>query len=503
MYTNVLEYLENLYERVPEKTAFADDNVTLTFSGLYHQSRAVGSFLYSKGIYRKNVVVFMEKGPENIAAFFGAVYAGCAYVPIDEEMPEHRIKLIFETLQPEALICDEKTLPLAEKFGIEGSIYLYSDIKETPEDEEALSFVRSRHIDTDPVYIIFTSGSTGVPKGVIAGHRSLIDYIESLSEALGFSEGSVFGNQAPLYFDASMKELYQTIKHGATTYMVPKALFMFPIKLMEYLNEHKINTICWVVSALNIVSTFNTFEKIKPEYVHTVTFVGEVFPVKQLNAWRHALPEAKFVNLYGPTEITGVCCYHVVTRDYGPDEVVPVGKPLKNSEILLLNDDNKLCAPGELGEICVRGTSLALGYYKNPEKTAEVFVQNPLNDRYPELIYRTGDLGRYDENGDLVFASRKDFQIKHMGHRIELGEIEAVVHAKDGIERCCCLFDDVKKKIILYYAGDADEAEMAVYIKGNLPRYMVPNFIERMESLPLTPNGKINRVLLKEKYNSK
>jgi len=503
MIKNVLEYLEASFERVPGKTAFADDNVTLTFSDLYHQARSVGSFLAGNGVYRKPVVVFMEKGPENIAAFFGAIYGGNSYVPIDEEMPEHRIQLIFNTLEPQAIICDEKTSPLAENFDFNGNIYLYSDICGTEEDTELLDSIRSKHIDTDPVYIIFTSGSTGVPKGVIAGHRSLIDYIESLSEALGFGEDTVFGNQAPLYFDASMKELYQTIKHGATTYMIPKSLFMFPIKLIEYLNSHRINTICWVVSALNIVSTFNTFDKILPEYVHTVTFVGEVFPVKQLNKWRQALPDARFVNLYGPTEITGVCCYHVVTRDYGPDEVVPVGKPMNNCEILLLNDDNMLCAPGEMGEICVRGTCLALGYYGNSEKTAEAFVQNPLNDKYPELIYRTGDLGRYDENGDLVFMSRKDFQIKHMGHRIELGEIEAAVHAKEGIERCCCLFDDVRKKIILYYAGDADEAAMAVYIKSKLPRYMVPNYIERMDKLPLTPNGKINRVLLKEKYNNK
>ena len=503
MRTNVLEYLEETAARLPDKISFADDNTALSFGELLRQARSAGSALLGEGISKKPVVVFMEKGPGNIAAFFGALYSGGSYVPIDEEMPEHRIRLIFETLHPEAVICDEKTRTLAEQYDFPGRIFIYSEIAHTPENTTALAQVRAKHIDTDPVYIIFTSGSTGVPKGVIAGHRSLIDYIESLSDALGFNEDSVFGNQAPLYFDASMKELYQTIKHGATTYMVPKQLFMFPIRLIEYLNEHKINTICWVVSALSIVAAFNTFESIMPKYVHTVTFVGEVFPVKQLNVWMSALPDARFFNLYGPTEITGVCTYFEVKRQYGADEVIPAGKPLKNCEILLLNDENRPAAPGETGEICVRGTCLAFGYFANPEKTSQVFVQNPLNSLYPELIYRTGDMGRFDENGDLIFMSRKDFQIKHMGHRIELGEIEAVVHAKEGIERACCLFDDVKKKIILYYVGDLTKADMVLYIKDKLPRYMVPNYVEKLDKMPLTPNGKINRVLLKEKYDSR
>ncbi len=503
MKTNVLEYLEESAARVPEKIAFADDNKEMNFKELLQRSQAVGSALIAAGAVKEPVAVFMEKGPDNIAAFFGAVYAGGSYVPIDEEMPKRRIGLIFEKLQPKVVICDEKTAPLAEEYGLDAQLMLYSDLASADVNSDALGEIRRRHCDTDPVYIIFTSGSTGTPKGVVAGHRSLIDYIESLSDVLELDETAVFGNQAPLYFDASMKELYETIKHGATTYMIPKSLFMFPIKLLEYLNEHKINTLCWVVSAQNIVSTFNAFEKIIPEYVRTITFVGEVFPVKQLNIWRKALPEARFFNVYGPTEITGVCTAFEVKREYAPDEVIPVGKPLKNCEILLLNDKDEPAGPGETGEICVRGTCLALGYYADPEKTAAAFVQNPLNDKYPEKIYRTGDLGQYDENGDLVFRSRKDFQIKHMGHRIELGEIEAAVHAKDGIQRACCLFDDVKKKILLFYVGDAEKAEMVNYIKDSLPRYMVPNYVEKLDEMPLTANGKIDRVLLKARYDSR
>lgn len=337
----------------------------------------------------------------------------------------------------------------------------------------------------------------------MACHRSVIDYIENLSDVLEFNEETRFANQTPLYFDACLKELYPTLKFGATTYLVPKSLFMFPIKLVEFLNEYKINTVCWVVSALTMISSFKTFDKIVPEYLHTVAFGSEVFPIKQFNIWKATLPNAKFTNLYGPTECTGMCCYYKVNRDFELDEVMPVGRPFHNTEILLLNDKNELASCGEVGEICVRGTSLTLGYYHNFEKTNEVFVQNPLNDRYPELIYRTGDLGKWNEYGELVFVSRKDYQIKHMGHRIELGEIEVNVNLLEGISTSCCTYDKEKGKIILYYVGEMTEKELIVILKDKLPRYMIPNKIEKLETMPLTANGKIDRNFLAKKHTNK
>jgi non-ribosomal peptide synthetase component F len=338
---------------------------------------------------------------------------------------------------------------------------------------------------------------------VVACHRSVIDYIESLSEVLQFNENTVFGNQTPLYVDACLKELYPTLKFGATAYLVPKNLFMFPLQLVEFLNEHKINTVCWVVSALTMISAFGALQKEIPKYLHTIAFGSEVFPIKQFNLWRNALPHARFVNLYGPTECTGMSCYFEVNREFALDEMIPIGRPFKNTEIILLDENKRITEPGQTGEICIRGTSLTLGYYKNFEKTNEVFVQNPLNDAYPELIYCTGDLGKYNERGELVFVSRKDNQIKHMGHRIELGEIEIVANMLEEMKSACCIFDNDKKKIVLYYVGDITTAQVATYLKEKLPRYMIPNVIEALGEMPLTSNGKINRVLLKEKYKSR
>ena len=335
MQTNVLEYLEQTAPRVPDKVAYGNEDTEVTFGEVLRNAQAIGTFLKRQGHYKEPVVVFMRKHPNAIISFYGAVYAGCFYVPIDEEMPKHRIELIFQNLKPHAIICDEFTAKEAGAFAGEGKIYLYSDICTTEPDPALLQEVREHAIDTDPLYIVFTSGSTGVPKGVVACHRSVIDYIEQLSSVLEVNENTVFGNQAPLYFDACLKELYPTLKFGATAYLVPHDRFMFPIKLVEFLNEKKINTICWVVSALTMISAFKTFDKIKPEYLHTVAFGSEVFPIKQFNIWRENLPDAKFINLYGPTEATGMSCYYKVNREFALDEVIPIGRPFRNTDILL------------------------------------------------------------------------------------------------------------------------------------------------------------------------
>lgn len=500
---NVLEYLEQTVRRVPEKTAYMDELGGMTFSQVYRESRAVACALLAKGYSHEPIVVFMRKSPQAITAFFGCVYAGCYYVPIDIEMPHTRIDLIFQNLQPRLILCDESTSEEAKALSFDGELLLYSAVCKTPVRPEALTAVRSAQLDTDPIYIVFTSGSTGIPKGVVACHRSVIDYIENLSDVLEFGEDTRFGLQSPLYFDACLKELYPTLKFGATTVIIPSQLFMFPVRLVEFLNEYRVNTVCWVVSALTMISALGALEKVKPKYLRTVAFGSEVFPIKQFRLWRDALPNAKFINLYGPTETTGMCCYYKVDRDFDLDEVMPIGQPFRNTEILLLNEQNRLAEPGEVGEICVRGTSLTLGYYHAFDRTNESFVQNPLNDRYPELIYRTGDLGRRNERGELVFVSRKDHQIKHMGHRIELGEIEANVNMIDGVRAGCCVYDQEKGRIALFFVGDLSEKELAAALRSRVPRYMLPSVVYRLDRMPLTANGKLDRVALQKRYECK
>ena len=497
--TNILEYLESSAKKFPDKIAYETAEYGLTFHQIQSISKAIGTFLGEKGLFNRPIAICMKKKPENFAALFGVVYAGCYYVPFDIDMPSHRIELIFDTICPEAVICDNEMTDYLGELTSRFTSYIFDEVVKTGINEELLSNIRDRVIDVDPVYTLFTSGSTGIPKGVVCNHRSLIDYIENLSAELKYDNETVFGNQAPLTFDASMRDIYPTIKCGATTHLIPKNLFAFPIKLMEYLIEHKINTIGWVGSVLASISACGTFDEIIPKQLRLVNNMGEVFPMTEFLKWKKVLPDTIFANTYGPTEITGTICFYLADRDFSHDEALPIGKAYKNSAVLLLDENDKQVKPGDIGEICVRGASLALGYWGDFEKTNKVFVQNPLNKDYPELIYRTGDLARYNKFGELVFVSRKDNQIKHMGHRIELGEIEAVVGKSNGIFNICCVYLESLTRIILYYSGDALEEDVVEYIDRTLPRYMKPYNVIKIDELPVTISGKINRVELKEK----
>ena len=494
--TNLLEYLEATAPRLPEKVAYSDGTDSVRFSELLRASRAVGSALLRMGAGRQPVAILMEKHPRVPSAFYGVIYAGCFYVPLDPSMPPARIEAILAQVDARLLIADDRCLETANSLHFSGKVLRYDELAAAEIDEGALAAVRQRQLDVDPVYIVFTSGSTGVPKGVAACHRSVIDYVEALCEALGFSEDSVFANQTPLFFDAPLKELMPVIKCGATAYFVPKKLFSFPMLLCDFLNRYQINTVCWVVSALTQISSLGALAKNPPRYLRTVAFGSEVFPPRQYRLWREALPDAAFFNLYGPTEATGMSCWWRADRELEEDEPIPVGRPFRNTGLLLIREDGTEAAPGEVGEIYLRGTCVTLGYFNNPEKTSEAFVQNPLQSNYPETVYRTGDLGKLNRYGELVFLSRRDNQIKHMGHRIELGEIEAAALRSEAVRQAACVYDGERKRIVLFFTGSAGTAELNAALRELLPRYMLPAVLRPLDAMPLTPNGKLDRKLL-------
>lgn len=501
MKTNILEYLEGSSKRFPDKTAFADEHSSCTFRELEMTARRLGTALAKYFVPRNPVPVFMEKSVETIGVFMGAVYAGCFYVLIDTKQPASRLNQILEILDSEVIVTSEKYLEDLEKLDFKGEVVLAKNLAEEPENKELLKEIRNQAVDMDPLYGIFTSGSTGVPKGVVVGHRSVLDFIDCFTELFDISEKDVIGNQAPWDFDVSVKDIYSGLKTGTTVQIIPKQMFSFPTKLIDYLIEREVTTLIWAVSALCIISTLNGFEYKVPDKIKKILFSGEAMPVKHLNIWRKYLPDVMYVNIYGPTEITCNCTYYIIDREFQPGDVLPMGKAFPNEKVFLLDEENRLITEkNKTGELCVTGSALALGYYKNREQTDKAFVQNPLNDRYLEMMYRTGDLAYYNELGELCFASRKDFQIKHMGHRIELGEIEAAMEKIPEIIRSCCIFDSAKSKIVAFYEGDIERRPLARALGQYVPAFMVPNVFRQVERMPLTKNGKIDRKALTAAY---
>ncbi len=504
MKKNILDYLEEQADKHPDKIIFEEADKKISYQQFRKRARRLGSSILKQGIIRGRIAVYLDKSIDCLAAMFGILYSGGLYCVLDTKSPVERVSIILETLSPELIITDEEHSDSIYNC-VNGSdkCILLDGLQRDDEDEVLLRRTLACSIDTDPAYILFTSGSTGMPKGTVVSHRSVMNYAESVIETFGLSETVVFGSQTPFYFSMSVLDVFVTILLGGTLVIIPKMLFSFPVRLIEFLNQHKINTIYWVPTAMCIVANRNTFEVVCPAYLTKILFAGEVMPVKQLNYWIKYLPNCLFANLYGPTEITDTGTFYIVNRTFSDEESLPIGKPFMNSDVLLLNDRDELVRDNEEGEICFRGSFLGYGYYDNWEKTSKVFCQNPLNTHYPEFIYRTGDMGKYNEYGEILYISRKDFQIKKNGYRIELGEIESNVAAIPNIHNCVCIYDSDSMKIILYYVGNIDEKQMLDILEKRLLKYMMPDYIFKRSSIPVNANGKYDRQLLEQEYKER
>ena len=498
---NVLEWLENKTEQEKKRIAFIDPKDEISFGELEQKAKCIGTYISYMCDVRSAVGFYMEKNIDAVCGMLGAVYGGCLYSFLDTRQPESRMHQIISVLQPALILTDEEHLEEAHKLFPEIRVEVIADILfEKKMDQKRLDAIREQALDMDPLYVNFTSGSTGVPKGVTVCHRNVIDFIEVFVKTTGIQQSDILGNQAPFDFDVSVKDIYSGLCTGASVAIIPREYFSNPTVLMDYLSAQRCTVLIWAVSAMCFVSIMNGLQYKTPVSVRLVMFSGEVMPIKQLNKWTKALPFTTFVNLYGPTEITCNCTYEILeTREYELDEVLPIGKAFDNEKVFLLDENDKLVqVPKKEGEICVSGACVALGYYHDMNKTNEVFVQNPLNDKTYERIYRTGDLGKYTDDLKLIYTSRKDFQIKHLGHRIELGEIEAQVEQHTAITRAICIYDSNKKRILLFYVGNIEGKQLISELRDVLPGYMLPNKAFALDAFPMNKNGKVDRNALKE-----
>ena len=508
--TDVMTMLENTARIHGDDIAFSDPDKSITFAKLNETVKRVATLLLKGGMCDPlkagdGVGFYMEKSTDAVCAMFGVVRSGGFYSFIDVRQPAGRVASVINVLSPTLIITDSENEEAVKGIDCETKppIVLIDDLlKEASKcepDEGLLQHAKDETYDTLPLYVNFTSGSTGTPKGVAVSHRSVIDFISVFTETFDITSKDVLANQAPFDFDVSVKDIYSGLYTGARVQLIPRDYFSNPSVLMDYLADNGVTTLIWAVSAMCFVSIMNGLEYRTPKTINKVMFSGEVMPVKHLNKWKKFLPDATYVNLYGPTEITCNCTYYILDHDFENDEAIPAGVPFANEKVFLLDGSDSLVdEPGKEGEICVCGTCLALGYYRDPKRTAEAFMPNPLNDRFVEMMYRTGDLGRYDEKGNLIYVSRKDFQIKHMGQRIELGEIETAAMAADGITRACCIYNTKKKRIELFYTGDAEKITITEALKQKLPQFMIPGRTVKLDEMPMNKNGKIDRQRLSE-----
>ncbi|HEF1324978.1 TPA: AMP-binding protein [Campylobacter coli] len=501
MTTHIYDFLEKSLIKFSEKTAFvepfAKERKEITYKDFDLFSKKLASEILKT---LKNdiptqapVLIILPKGIDCLISFFGVALSGNFYTLLDEKSPKERVEKVIEVLKPKLFITSKDL-----KFNLDLPTLYTQDFESFNIDESLIKNAKEKHIDTNLLYVLFTSGSTGIPKGVSIAHKSVIDYAFHFCEAFEVDENEIIANQAPLYVDASLPDILATIKPSATLHLIPNHLFAFPNKILDYLEQEKITMIFWKPTVLiYFIKDQDNLKNYPLKNLNKILIGGEIMPIKQLNIWRKHLPNALFANCYGPTEITDVCCYYILDREFSENEILPIGKAYKNTELLVFDENMNFISPKQIGvkgELFVRGTSLSLGYYNDKEKTKQAFIQNPLHDNYLDLLYKTGDIVSYNEFGELLCYGRNDNRIKFMGHRIELGEIESVINSHSKIILCACIF---KEKIICFYESD-EELDFKAFLKDKLPSYMIPKHFIKIEKFKLNQNSKIDRKALHE-----
>lgn len=509
MKINLIELFEESVRKYPQKVAVIDKDREIIFSDLREQAITLAQkIIYGSACQNKPIAVFLDKSIESVYSDLGIIYSGNFYMNLDIKTPAERISNILKLVAPRYIISTSKQIKSIEAIIPDTIDVILLDTDETKVCLDA-GYVLDRLstiIDTDPSCIINTSGSTGTPKGVVLNHKSFFDFVEWAIDTFKFEDDLVMGSLSPIVFDIYSFELCMLMAKASTLVVLPGNLAAFPAKILELLEMHKVNFIFWVPTIMVNIANMDLLNTYKLDSLKTVWFAGEVFPTKQFNYWHRHLPQTTFANLYGPIEITLDCTYYIIDKEIPDEQPLPIGYACRNTDIIILDaDDKAVKEPNVEGELCVRGTSLAMGYYNNPEKTAAAFVQNPLNKAYPEWIYRTGDIVCYDEEGLIMFKGRKDNIVKHMGYRTDLGEIEhVIINTLKLVKNGCIVYNQTAKEITLFYEAEQEipASEFRKKIGQTLPKYMIPTVYNHLELLQRNTNGKIDRLYYKNLVNN-
>jgi amino acid adenylation domain-containing protein len=521
---HLAQLLRRSAERRPEATAVWARDRALTYRELEERSNQLAYLLRDRGVCKGDRVgLYFPKSVESLIAMFGVVKAGAAYVPLDPDQAPARAAYMINNCKMKGLITDSKRLSKLDQETKEAlALRITCGAKtETNQTDNAVtssvpwetlaSYRCDRAPDlqaviTDLAYMLYTSGSTGEPKGVMLSHQNALTFIEWCAETFQVRPEDQLSSHAPLHFDLSVFDVYNAIEAGATVHMVPEDTLIFPASVAKFIENHKISIWYSVPGALVQMLLRSKLTPERFPHLRTILFAGEVFPMKYLQQLAELLPKVDLYNLYGPTE-TNVCTYYQVDRKRLAEmNTLPIGRACSNTEVFAVDDQGeRVEQPGGQGELYVRGPSVTLGYWGDPEKTRKMVVPNTFQPNFAENLYRTGDIVTLRADGDYDFLGRRDNQIKVRGYRVEIGEVEAALlrHTAVSEAGAFAVADPVDGAhihavVTLHSESQVNESDLQKHCALHLPRYMVPDNIEFREQLPRTTTGKVDRVRLKE-----
>ena len=503
-------------DRAPDAPALSMEGRSLSWAELETGSNRLAHALLDRGLAPGDRVgIFMHKSLHLGVALYGILKAGGVFVPLDPFLPPARLAVVLEDCGIRHLVASETVARTLDALPAAGRPLVYGF---APRD--GLEVVSWDEVDTHPVhppdlhlidldlgYVMYTSGSTGRPKGMMHTHRGSLTYARWGAEHVGLTPADRVASHAPLHFDLSIFDFFSTAQAGGAVVLVPEGVTKFPASFTRTIESEGISVVFTVPFTLIEMLERGALDQRDLSSLRWILFGGEPFPPKHLRALMARLPDVRFTNVYGPAEAPSCTCYDVPHLAEDDDAPIPIGTMSRNSRGLIVDADDEECPVGVPGELCVRSSTLTLGYWNRPELNARVFLERPSHGPRPEVWYRTGDMVSRGEDGLLHFHGRKDRMVKTRGHRVELDEVEAALCTHPAVSEAAAFAvpdgqgsTAILASVTLREGVDAGDGEILRHIRGHLPVYALPREVSVTADLPRTTSGKVDRSRLRDLY---
>jgi aspartate racemase len=492
--------ISQLFEEIAaihaKKTALISGSAQLTYSDLNARANCLARELRRLGVAQEQMVgCYLGRSIESIVAFLAILKAGGAYVPLDASYPRERLEMMQGELCAPVILTQRSVADTIARRNV--PTLFVDEITASPEARYAGNLDAAGTANA-LAYVMYTSGSTGQPKGVMVENRSVVRLVRS-TNFCNFGPEEVFLQFAPLSFDASTLEIWGPLLNGGQLALMPAGVASLE-ELGHMIREHGVTTL-WLTSGLFNLMVEQRLDDLRP--IRQLLAGGDVLSARHVRKVLDSIPGIRLINGYGPTENTTFTCCHVMRAGDPVPESVPIGRPISNTRVYIL--DEKLCPvrAGTSGELFAAGDGVARGYLNDHERTAEKFLPDPFSQEPNAHMYRTGDLARWRDDGVIEFLGRLDNQVKILGYRIEPGEIELALRAHKEVNQVCVVphtDESGSKRLVAYFTSSGNTGisgqELKRFLAGKVPSYMVPAIFVQVASFPLSPNGKIERAAL-------